>query len=97
MVRQKAPDCNRKSIVSGSMTLRLDTASNRLYDARGRRFLADRRTWSDPEPEAAPATGLTPLSAQEAVAWLQRDSGQPIRAPVPVMRPTRPISLCNAL
>ena len=69
------------------MTLRLDTARNRLYDGRGRRFLPDRRAWSDPQPEPAPATGMTPLVPQDAVAWLQRDSCQPLRAPVGVVGP----------
>jgi uncharacterized protein (TIGR00725 family) len=74
------------------MTLRLDRAGNRLYDGRGRRFLpAERawteRAWADPAPDQAPAAGLEPVSPQAAVTWLQRESGQPLRAPVGVVGP----------
>lgn len=87
MVRQTAPHCNRKNKFIGPMTLRLDSARNRLYDAQGRHFLPDRRAWSGPQPEGAPAADRTPLSVKDAVVWLQRDSGQALRAPVGVVGP----------
>jgi len=69
------------------MTLALDPTRNRLHDARGRHFLPDRRRWSEPEPEGPPPAVLKPLTPQAAVAWLQRDSGHPLRAPVGVVGP----------
>jgi uncharacterized protein (TIGR00725 family) len=67
------------------MTLKLDRAHNRLYDGRGRRFLPGQRAWAETGPEAPPAASAEPVSPQAAVAWLQRDSGQPLRAPVGVV------------
>jgi hypothetical protein len=67
------------------MTLKLDRAHNRLYDDLGRHFLPGERAWAETGPEVAPAASAEPLSPQAAVAWLQRDSGQPLRAPVGVV------------
>ncbi len=69
------------------MTLKLDRARNRLYDGRGRRFMADDRTWAEPAPDEAPTAALDELAPDAAVAWLQRDSGEPLRAPVGVVGP----------
>lgn len=69
------------------MTLRLDRTRNRLYDGRGRRFVAGDRVWADADPEAALPAGLEPVSPNQAVAWLQRDSGRPLKAPVGVVGP----------
>lgn len=81
------------------MTLTLDRANNRLHDSRGRRFLPDERAWS--EIDAPPADSGEPVSPQAAVAWLQRDSGRPLRAPVGVVGPrsasTAQLELAEAL
>jgi len=81
------------------MTLTLDRANNRLHDGRGRRFLPDERAWS--EIGAPPAGSGEPVSPQAAVAWLQRDSGRPLRAPVGVVGPrsasTAQLELAEAL
>ena len=66
------------------MPLALDRANKLLTDDRGRRFLAAERAWV----EIGAEIGATdPVSPQEAVAWLQRDSGQPLKAPVGVVGP----------
>ena len=67
------------------MTLKFDRAHNRLYDGRGRRFMPGERIWAETGPEVPPAAPVEPVSPQAAVAWLQRDSGQPLRAPVGVV------------
>jgi uncharacterized protein (TIGR00725 family) len=69
------------------MILTLDRVHNRLYDGRGRRFLPGERAWAETGPEAPPAASTEPVSPQAAVAWLQRDSGRPLRAPVGVVGP----------
>jgi uncharacterized protein (TIGR00725 family) len=69
------------------MTLTLDRANNQLYDGRGRRFLPGERAWAAAASEAPPAASTEPLSPRAAVAWLQRDSGRPLRAPVGVVGP----------
>ncbi len=69
------------------MTLKLDRAHNRLYDGLGRRFMPGERAWAETGPEVAPAGSMEPLSPEAAVAWLQHDSGQPLRAPVGVVGP----------
>ena len=65
------------------MTLTLDRAENRLYRSTGRVFLPGERRWT----EAKVPEGVEPLSRRAAVAWWQRDSGQPLRAPVGVVGP----------
>ena len=69
------------------MSLVLDRARNRLYDGRGRRFVTGERDWADPEPDEAPAGAPAPVSPEAAVLWLQRDSGEPLKAPVGVVGP----------
>ena len=62
--------------------LELDRARARLLDGAGRRFDAIARAWV---ADAAP--GGTRVSLVEAVAWLQRESGAPLREPVGVIGP----------
>lgn len=69
------------------MILKLDRAGNTLYDGRGRRFVASERTWAETGPEEAVAVPLEALTPDAAVAWLQRDSGRPLRAPIGVVGP----------
>jgi uncharacterized protein (TIGR00725 family) len=62
--------------------LELDRARGRLLDGAGRRFDAAARAWvADSGP------GGTRLSPREAVAWLQRESGAPLREPIGVIGP----------
>jgi uncharacterized protein (TIGR00725 family) len=69
------------------MILKLDRPGNTLYDGHGRRFEAAERTWAETVPEEAPIAPLEDLSPDAAVAWLQRNSGRPLRAPVGVVGP----------
>jgi uncharacterized protein (TIGR00725 family) len=62
--------------------LELDRARSRLLDGAGRRFDAAARAWL---ADAAP--GGTRVSLMDAVAWLQRESGAPLREPVGVIGP----------
>ena len=62
--------------------LELDRARVRLLDGAGRRFDAIARAWV-----ADTASGGTPVSMGEAVAWLQRESGAPLREPIGVIGP----------
>lgn len=62
--------------------LELDRARGRLLDGAGRRFDTATRIWV-----ADTASGATRLSLIEAVAWLQRESGAPLREPVGVIGP----------
>jgi uncharacterized protein (TIGR00725 family) len=62
--------------------LDLDRARGRLLDGAGRRFDAATRAWV-----ADTASGGTRVSLMEAVAWLQRESGAPLREPVGVIGP----------
>jgi len=62
--------------------LELDRARLRLLDGDGRRFDAVARAWV-----ADAASGGTRVSLMEAVAWLQRESGAPLREPVGVIGP----------
>jgi len=62
--------------------LELDRARGRLLDGAGHRFDASARAWV-----AEAATGGTRVSSVEAVAWLQRESGAPLREPVGVIGP----------
>jgi uncharacterized protein (TIGR00725 family) len=60
----------------------LDRRLGVLSDSDGRRFDPQRRVWI----ESAPGAGER-VSRTEAVGWLQRESGQPLRAPVAVIGP----------
>ncbi len=62
--------------------LELDRSRRRLVDAVGRRFDPVTRTWV-----AERAPGGARVSLPEAVAWLQRESGQPLREAVGVIGP----------
>jgi uncharacterized protein (TIGR00725 family) len=62
--------------------LELDRARARLVDGAGRGFDAAARLWV-----ADAASGGTRVSLIEAVAWLQRESGAPLREPIGVIGP----------
>lgn len=62
---------------------RLDRPRGALFDAAGRRFDASTRAWVD---AVAPPTGEV-VAPIEAVRWLQRESGTPVRIPVGVIGP----------
>jgi uncharacterized protein (TIGR00725 family) len=62
--------------------LELDRARVRLLDGGGQRFDAIARTWV-----ADAASGGTRVSLVEAIAWLQRESGAPLREPIGVIGP----------
>ena len=64
------------------MRLELDRARARLVDGAGRRFDAAARAWV-----ADAASGGTRVSLREAVAWLQRESGAPLREPIGIVGP----------
>lgn len=53
-----------------------------LYDSDARVFDAHARAWRR-VPEAA--TGGEPITLADAVRWLQKESGKPVRAPVAVI------------
>lgn len=63
------------------MTLLLDKDRKRLRDARGAAFDPSTRAWA---PCDSPARGAS-LSAADALRWLQRESGFPLRTPVAVL------------
>lgn len=63
---------------------RLDRARRELFDANGARFDPEARCWNACGPSA---TAGEPLDAIQAVAWLQRESGHPLRVPVGVIGP----------
>jgi len=69
------------------MTLSLDRTRKRLTDGRGRSFDPAGRVWMESDPGDASAGATEALSPQAAVAWLQRDSGQPLKAPIGVVGP----------
>lgn len=62
--------------------LELDRARGRLLDGAGRRLDTTARAWV-----ADAASGGTRVSLVEAVAWLQRESGAPLREPIGVIGP----------
>ena len=62
--------------------LELDRARGRLVDSAGRCFDLAARRWVEDGP-----SGGSPVSPAEAVAWLQRDSGAPVREPIGVVGP----------
>lgn len=63
----------------------LDRARGELRDAPGRRFDAAARAWSAALAPAG-ATGER-IGLREAVTWLNRESGRPLRVPVGVIGP----------
>ena len=62
--------------------LELDRARARLLDGGGHRFDPAARSWI-----ADATSGGTRVSLAEAVAWVQRESGAPLREPVGVIGP----------
>ncbi len=71
-----------------SDTLNLDRRTGALYGTRGDRFDPRERRWVVlPEvPAEAPVPGER-VSLADAVGWLQRDSGHPLRVPIGVIGP----------
>ena len=70
------------------MRLILDRAHGRLSDDRGGNFDAATRQW---QPASAPMGG-EPVTPSEALLWLQRSSGRPLRTPVAVIGTRTPTS-----
>jgi uncharacterized protein (TIGR00725 family) len=63
--------------------LRLDRRAGLLADVKGRRFDPAARAWiAGPEP--GPGEAIDP---EAAVAWVQSESGRPLRAPIGVIGP----------
>jgi uncharacterized protein (TIGR00725 family) len=69
-----------------SATFRLDHASGLLADAAGRRFDPVTRRWHVPLADHDHHR-FADVDALEAVAWLQRESGNPLRQPIGVIGP----------
>ena len=68
-----------------SAIFKLHRATGVLLDGTGRRFDPRSRRWDAASPEhEGDGHVLTPA---EAVGWLQRDSGEPLRVPVGVIGP----------
>jgi hypothetical protein len=68
-----------------SDTYKLDRAANALFDGRGRSFNLVARRWHE-DPAANTDRGEA-IAAIAAVAWLQKESGAPLRIPVGVIGP----------
>lgn len=64
------------------MKLAFDQARRRLSDDSGRRFDPPTRAWI-----VDTAQGEAPVAARDAVSWLQRESGAPLREPIGVIGP----------
>lgn len=69
-----------------SVTFDLDRAARELYDAEGRRFDASTRTWTFVR-SAERGPHCERVDVAGAVAWLNRESGHPLRVPVGVIGP----------
>src|SRR5689334_17410596 len=65
----------------------LDRSSNTLLDAGGRRFGPGQRRWLSASRKKARPGKTEMLDAIGAVAWLQRESGYPLREPIGVIGP----------
>jgi hypothetical protein len=68
-----------------ALGFRLDRTNGTLLDAAGCRFDPAARRWSS-APAGAQEHAET-VDAIAAVAWLQRDSGEPLRVPIGVIGP----------
>ncbi|MEO5764519.1 MAG: TIGR00725 family protein [Casimicrobiaceae bacterium] len=71
-------------------TLILDRGAAALHDAHGARFVVRERRWVAPTLAAAGRAIDPPgarVSLADAVGWLQRESGHPLRAPIGVIGP----------
>lgn len=62
---------------------RLDRKQGLLFDADGRRFDARQRVWIDDQPPVCAEV----VDGLAAAAWVQRQSGSPLRIPVGVIGP----------
>ncbi|MGH8799548.1 MAG: TIGR00725 family protein [Casimicrobiaceae bacterium] len=73
-----------------SDTLILDRKAGHLHDMRGAQFDPLKRQWRS-RPPASLATPRPPgadvVSLGDAIRWLQRDSGHPLRVPIGVVGP----------
>ena len=67
--------------MASDLQLQFDRGSGQLHDERGRAFDPAARRWS----EAAGRVRGEPVSPAQALRWLQRDSGAPLRTPVAVI------------
>lgn len=67
-------------------TLILDRGAGALYDGRGARFLPHERRWDESAGARAARAGER-VSLADAVRWVQRDSGHPLRVPIGVIGP----------
>ncbi len=63
----------------------LDRAARALFDEHGRAFNPATRTWCEGSRDCSPV--VESIDALGAVAWLQRESGTPLRIPVGVIGP----------
>jgi uncharacterized protein (TIGR00725 family) len=70
-----------------SNTFTVDRASNALVDAAGRRLDASRRKWLAASKKQVRAGKTEMIDAIAATAWLQRQSGYPLREPIGVIGP----------
>ena len=64
----------------------LDRPTKTLFDAAGRRFAAAQRKWLGASRRKASGKSEM-IDAIGAVAWLQRESGSPLREPIGVIGP----------
>jgi len=62
---------------------RVDRPRNRLYDEAGRRFDPATRSWDS----AGSVDATETIDLFGAAAWMQRDSGHPLRVPIGVIGP----------
>ena len=69
-----------------SSTFRLDRARDTLLDSTGRRFDPPTRRWESAGTTSR-SDALEEVDAIAAVAWLQRESGHPLRVPIGVIGP----------
>jgi uncharacterized protein (TIGR00725 family) len=69
-----------------SSTFRLDRARDALLDSTGRRFDPATRRWESAGTTSR-SDALEEVDAIAAVAWLQRESGHPLRVPIGVIGP----------
>src|ERR1700736_3633901 len=69
-----------------SGTFRLDRAHDTLLDSTGRRFDRAARRWESAGTMSR-SDALEEVDVIAAVAWLQRESGHPLRVPIGVIGP----------
>lgn len=69
-----------------NVTFDLDRPACELYDAQGRRFDAVARTWTLAR-SAERSEVREKIDVLSAAAWLQKESGHPLRVPVGVIGP----------